>query len=128
MTESHSHRRLAENEVVFRSANQQVQKDLQTLNENALKEGHLVVVKNDDAPLHFYCECANEKCRQRIVLRPSEYQKAHKNICNFIVLVGHEIPSIERIVSKKPAYVVVEKFETPPKAADALNKTDAEDL
>lgn len=121
-------RRLAENQVVFRQRNEQVSKDLAALKQKAESEGHDVIAQNIednlDKPLHFYCECSDENCRQRIVLKPNEYNDLRQNSSQFLIISGYEVPQIERVVFKRDNFVVVEKFETPPQAADELNSTD----
>jgi len=81
--------------------------------------------KHADLPLHFYRECSDEKCEQRIVIKPSDYKKLHKNSSQFIILPRHRVASIERIVREEPDYMVVEKYMTPPAPKDAkLRPTD----
>ena len=124
MAETPSQRRLAENEVVFRQTNQQIPKNLAAVKELAEEDNQQSIVKNiDDIPVSFYCECSDEKCRERIVLKPAEYTALHQNSSQFIVIPGHEVPTIERVVNKSNDYLVVEKYETPPETATELNPT-----
>jgi hypothetical protein len=60
MSESFSDRRLAENEVIFKDRNKSVQKRFDEVNKIASEEGHEPVALDDDTPLYFYCECADE--------------------------------------------------------------------
>jgi hypothetical protein len=104
----HSERRLKENEIIFRQANQNIQEFVEaTIGEKNLK-------------VRFYCECSNVKCRQRISMTVAQYEEEHKNKRQFIVLPGHEMAEIEKITKTTPDFVVVEKFgEMPHK--DALD-------
>lgn len=128
MTEPLSKRRLAENQVIFRRRNEKVAKGLESLKQAAKSEGHDTIAQNIEQnmnePLHFYCECSDDNCHKRIVLKPSEYTQLHQNKSQFIILPGHEVPSIERVRQTSPNYVVVEKYQVPPPAGDELNPTD----
>ena len=119
--------KLAENEVVFRQANERVQEDLHDLQKQAEQEGYEDLYGDrggKETPLHFYCECSNEKCHERIVMAPSEYKKHHTSKTMFVVLPGHEVPEVERVINKFQNFFVVDKFITPPSKADHLNTTN----
>lgn len=107
-------RRLLENEVVFRRANEKVQKFMQQ--QNAEQDAQ-------PAALHFYCECSNEDCRERIVMTPARYAKLHDNRRHFIIKPGHGVANIEKIVKIAADYSVVEKHVTPPEKASRLHST-----
>lgn len=113
MAESFSQRRLAENEVLFRDVNQQIAKGFKELGEIASEENNQEWVQEADKPIEFYCECSNIECRERIRLKPSQYGTIHKNSSQFVVLPGHNLPEIERIVSSEEDYLVVEKNIAP---------------
>jgi hypothetical protein len=123
MKESSSARRLAENEVIFRKANEAVQKDLHRLYKTAKEEGYDDLYRETEAPLHFYCECADEKCRQRIIMPPSKYTELHNSRTRFVIKHGHQVPEIERVVLKEKQYTVVDKMLTPPANAGKLHPT-----
>lgn len=116
-------RHLAENEVIFRQYNERITKRLEKLVKQATQEGNSLG-KHADLPLHFYCECADEKCSQRVVIKPSEYKQLHKNRSQFLILPGHRVASIERVVFKLPEYMVVEKYLTPSRKDSSLHPTD----
>lgn len=120
---SPSERRQIENEVVFRNANEQIQKDLDELRKKAKAEGHDSLIPDKDLDLHFYCECSDENCRERIVLALSKYKQLHQDRSQFIVSPKHETTAIEDVVSKKITYTVVEKFIVPPEKATMLKST-----
>jgi hypothetical protein len=104
-----SERRLKENEVIFQQANKGVA-------DFVLEE------KGGDPVIKFYCECSNMDCRERIPLRASKYSELHKNKRQFIALNGHEMPKIEKIVSKHEDFSVVEKYGDVPSVED-IDKT-----
>ncbi len=122
MSASVSQQHLAENEVMFRKHNERINKALEKLAKAATADGN-TLSKHTNLPLHFYCECSDEKCRKRIIIKPSEYKELHKNSSQFLILPGHRVASIERIVQETPNYMVVEKYLTPPKNAK-LHPTD----
>lgn len=116
---------MAENEVIFRQANEKIHKTLEELDKKAVADGHSTsLMITEDIPLHFYCECSNEKCRERIQITHTQYGELHKNSSQFIVLPGHQVAEIEKIIKKNPNYFVVEKFKVPPEEVDGLNPTD----
>lgn len=127
MSDDFSPRRLAENEVVFRQRNEKITKDLEALQKTAEAEGHDAIAQNakndSEVPLHFYCECSDEKCRQRIILKPKEYRELHANSSQFIIVPGHRVPEVERVVATTDQYHVIEKYMTPPESAEQLNPT-----
>jgi hypothetical protein len=85
----------AQNEEVFRSINERIE-------EGAKKHGV-------DQLLPFHCECATEACTKTIELPPAEYDRIASHVARFVVLPGHEQPSVETIVENHFAYLVVEK-------------------
>ena len=123
MTEDFSERRMAANEVIFRRYNEKVVDSLAELKEAVESEGHSSLVRDIDKPLHFYCECSDEKCSKRIIITPSQYKKLHQKKNQFIVLPGHVVPEYEHVVQSAENYLVVEKYLTPPSATDKLNPT-----
>lgn len=114
MIKDFSERRLAENEVFFRKANQKVTKGFKELKNIASEEGYEDWAEEANRPFLFYCECSDLLCREKIELRPSEYESIHKNSSQFVVLPGHNIPKIERITQSDKDYLVVEKNIAPP--------------
>jgi hypothetical protein len=110
---THSQKRRAENEVVFRQRNDAIKdlvKDLQDTNDPA------------DVTVEFICECANEDCRETINLTIAEYEKARKNTRHFIIKPGHEQNDLEKVV-QRDGFLLVEKFEEPPVTDGVLNVT-----
>ncbi len=104
-----SERRLVENELLFRDANTKVQERVKLDNRSHQ------IPKN--LKLHFYCECSNFHCRDRIMITATAYERAHKSRFHFITLPGHENAAVEKIVGGNHVYTVVEKFIDPAKVA-----------
>jgi len=129
LQEKLSERRLVENEAVFRRYNERVQEGLRAANRMAREDGHddLVTITADGSlPLHFYCECSDENCTRRIVMEPAEYRRIHKNRKRFILLPGHGVDAVERVVERKPDYTIVEKFVKPSEDVRGLQSTDVD--
>ena len=123
MDEPVSERRFAENEVIFRQKNEKLTDELAMFKSSADAEGHGELADNIDIPLHFYCECSDDKCRQRIVLTPSEYKQLHQNRRQFVLVPGHQVAEFERVVTTTDKYIVVEKRKLPPESANTMNAT-----
>jgi hypothetical protein len=114
---------MIQNEVIFREYNERVQASLEEFKRLADKEGHKALAQDTDIPLHFYCECSDENCRQRVVMRPSTYAEIHENRRRFVMVPGHEVDAIESVMSRHDDYSVVEKKVEPPETADRLKPT-----
>jgi endonuclease I len=116
-------KRLAENQVVFRSFNESVQQGIDHANEVAREENAAPLKLNEDAPLHFYCECSNEKCNQRIRVTPRDYKTIHASRESFSIAYGHEIKEVERVTSMHEGYCVVTKYKEPEQDVKELKET-----
>ena len=114
---------MAENEVVFRQYNERVEEGFAELKRMAEEEGQESLLDDDNSTLHFYCECSDEDCRQRVQLEPSRYKDIHIRRDRFVVVCGHENETIERVVEKTPDYCVIEKLMSPPTVATSLHDT-----
>jgi hypothetical protein len=124
MTQSVQEMKWAENELIFRKANERASGQISRTLDIAGQEKQSHTVEDmDDMPLQFYCECSNEDCKERIRLSPKEYTAQHKNSNQFLLLKGHHNPEIERIMTDNDIYIVVEKYITPPKGVGKLQKT-----
>ena len=123
MGETLSERRMAENEVMFREFNEKVQHDFEELKKIAVEHDQTHFVEENDIPLHFYCECSDKDCQQRIVIKPSRYTDIHTKRDRFIILPNHDVPNIEQVVSKEPSYWIVEKYLPPPATAKTFKPT-----
>ncbi len=70
------------------------------------------IVAITDAPpgVEVMCECADEHCKRTIVLSHDEYESTRRIPTHFVVMPGHVVPDIERVVERNQRYSVVEKF------------------
>ncbi len=89
-------RRLARNEELFRSVNDQVE-ELQAR------------LGGSDAL--FVCECSDPECTSSIRLTTAEYEAVRSEDDRFVLLRGHENTELERVIEEHDAYVVVRKPE-----------------
>ena len=92
-------RRIAENEVRFRAANERI--------EDAGKR-----LGVDDSTLPFVCECGRPGCV--VVIRASvrQYENVRAEPRQFLCASGHQITTdgIARVVKEEIGFVVVEKL------------------
>ena len=88
--------RIAENEALFRSVNEQVQ----AVEESFAMPADVIVA---------VCECGDQSCLERIPLRPAEYERIRSNPLHFVVKPGHDAPEAERPVVENDRYWIVEK-------------------
>lgn len=126
MTDSKSRRHKVENEVVFRQYNERVQREFDEVKKIAMQDNQEEFLPDEDVPLLFFCECSDENCRKRVLLKPSEYGKIHKRRDRFVIIAGHETSEIESVVRIKSDFSIVEKHIEPPKSATVLNATDVD--
>lgn len=99
-----SERRLIENEVIFKSVNQNIKEFVSERTGSRIKF------------IKFYCECSDLDCTARIKLTTDRYEELHKNKKCFVTVVGHETPEIEKVIAKENSYQAVEKNFIPPRA------------
>lgn len=123
MKKSLTEQRQIDNEAVFRKMNEQSTASIKSVNKMAKEDGYPTLINNEDMELHFFCECSDENCRERIILPASEYESLHKDRKKFILKPGHHAKAIEKIVSKESKYNVVKKFKKPPEQVGKLQKT-----
>ena len=86
--------RLARNETFFREANELMARE---------------AAQRASRHATFLCECSSEGCVDRIELALSVYEHVRSNGDWFALKPGHEIPVVEIVVERHPAYFVVEK-------------------
>ncbi len=86
--------RLAHNEAVFRSINEQVL---------ALEE------RFGSRDGGFLCECADPACAENVFLRLDEFERIHEDQRRFFVVPGHERLEIETVLERHTDYLVVRK-------------------
>jgi hypothetical protein len=88
--------RAARNEEIFREVNERIEEGA---------EQHGVT-----GTLPFHCECGRASCVATIEIPAGRYAVIVRERYRFVVLPGHEEPSIERTVETTPEYLIVEKI------------------
>jgi hypothetical protein len=59
----------------------------------------------------FVCECADPNCTDRLEATLAEYEQVRANGATFMLTPGHEHADIERVVSDRGRFNVVEKIQ-----------------
>lgn len=85
--------RAAKNQSLFREVNERIEE---------LRPG--------DALIEFACECSNTECAASLPLSNEEYESVRLFPTHFIIMPGHELGEVERVVEHNKRYAVVEKF------------------
>src|SRR6187402_855771 len=98
-----------ENEMLFRRANEKVLSDLDDLDAHHISEGNPQLVRSEDFLLNFKCECSDENCDDRILMKLSNYKKLHVERSTFIIKPHHELKPIEKVIEENETYSVVRK-------------------
>jgi diguanylate cyclase (GGDEF)-like protein/putative nucleotidyltransferase with HDIG domain len=62
-----------------------------------------------DGYLELWCECANPACAARVRITPDELHGARTHQRRFVLVDGHELPDVERVVGRTPRFVIAEK-------------------
>jgi hypothetical protein len=99
--------RAGRNEALFREVNENIVKLDESLS------------TDDSEPLPVVCECARADCTTTLEIGRDEYVRVRSHAHRFIVVRGHEQPTIEQVVESHRDYVIVEKQGTAAVAADA---------
>jgi hypothetical protein len=62
-----------------------------------------------EQPVGFVCECARVGCTVVLELTCGEYRTVRSDPRRFVVAPGHEAPDLERVVSRREGWTLVEK-------------------
>jgi hypothetical protein len=84
--------RKAKNEALFREINERLQE-----------------LNTDFGTGEWLCECADIECVSPITMTDEAYEHVRERGNRFVLLVGHELSRIERVVETHDGYLVVEK-------------------
>ena len=87
--------RAAQNEALFREANERIEEAAQGFRAHALEA---------------LCECSNPECAETVRLKMEEYAAVRSHGDRFAMVSGHEDPQVERVVDRTDRFVVVEKI------------------
>ena len=106
----HPENRIAHNETLFRDVNERIE------------AGQWPTQRSE--PVAFRCECGSLRCNMLVEVTIEEYEHVRATATHFLLVPGHEIPAIERVVERESDYVVVEKAG---EAAEVAEETDPRD-
>ncbi|MEA2445907.1 MAG: hypothetical protein QOJ12_3199 [Thermoleophilales bacterium] len=91
--------RVARNEASFREINATLHEGLTAAD---LEQGERAA---------FVCECGDESCHALVQLPLARYEAVRAHPDRFIVVAGHEITDVERVVERAGSCAVVEKLD-----------------
>ncbi len=100
--------RLGKNEARFRNANERVERAAQP-------------DARPDEKITYVCECGSANCSDFVRLTTQEYESVREHATRFVLLTGHDIPEVERIVHEGDGYIVVQKIGEGMKVAKELD-------
>jgi len=104
-----SSQRAAENQSLYRSANERI-KDLNEAFD------HLASIQSE-----WVCECADTECTNHVAATLSEYESIRSNPRTFLVYPGHVYPHVERVVAGNESFTIVEKTGLSGEVAEQLD-------
>jgi hypothetical protein len=99
--------RLAQNEALFRAANERMAE---------WEERHRI-----EATELYFCECANPDCREKVPLRESDYERVRQDSDHFFVVPGHEVIDVETVIESHQDWALIEKA---PEVREIVEATD----
>ena len=109
------HERVARNEAMYRAVN----RELEQASEDAGRDA--------GDQVEVLCECGEDGCSATLALTIADYDEAHGQRDRFVVASGHEDPEIERVVTRKQHYLVVDKFGEAEDVAEAEERREGTD-
>jgi hypothetical protein len=99
--------RLAENEAMFRNANERMSQ----------WEEHRI----NEAEELYFCECSDDDCREKVRMRKADYEKVRSDSCHFFVVHGHETLDVETVIEDHGDWTVIEKNDAVAETVESLN-------
>jgi hypothetical protein len=88
--------RRAKTEALFRDVNERIAETAERF---------------DASGTEFVCECSDPNCTHRIEASLAEYETVREDPTTFLIAPGHEHQDIERVVSRRGHFQVVEKVQ-----------------
>ena len=90
-----SHEQLVRNQLLLREVNERI--------------AEVAAGWTDEPPPEFVCECSNEDCLETLALSRDEYEIVRSSRNLFVVLLGHEVLEVDRVVEARERFNLVEK-------------------
>ena len=91
--------RKALNEGKFRDANDEIE-------QHAVE----IVGVDDEQFIPFLCECPQLACTQVALLTLKEYEQVRASGRQGLAVLGHEDPTVEKVLERNARFVLTEKF------------------
>jgi hypothetical protein len=88
-------RRIAENEAVFRSVNEEIRNLSSTL--------------TTATDLRVVCECGTRSCTEQFLIAPADYARVREDPTHFVIKPGHDFPETETAIEKHDEYWIIAK-------------------
>jgi hypothetical protein len=103
-----SSQRAAENQSLYRAANERI------------KELNEVFDEVASVPSEWVCECADTECISRVLATLQEYESVRSNPRTFLVYPGHVYPEVEIVTAGNERFTIVEKIGEAGEIAEQL--------
>jgi hypothetical protein len=58
----------------------------------------------------FICECSSQACAEALEITAAGYERVRTDGARFVVLPGHQLPDVERVIEGSGRFLVVEKL------------------
>ena len=87
--------RAARNEALFREVNERAKQ---------------VVDAFETRTMSAFCECSRSTCTETVAVPVEAYEAVRSRGERFLLVEGHDDPSIERVVERHERFIVVEKI------------------
>jgi hypothetical protein len=97
----------ARNQVLFREVNERIASLTGRVNETGVNL--------------FVCECSDPGCAEAVEVTSKEYEAVRAHGSRFVIVDGHQMPEIERVVDGNGRFLVVEKIGAAGEIAAAGN-------
>jgi hypothetical protein len=91
------HERRATTEALFRDVNERIAESAERF---------------DATGTEFVCECSDPDCTHRVPASLAEYEEVRAEPTTFLLAPGHEQEDIERVVSDRGRFRIVEKVQS----------------
>src|SRR6266540_6878247 len=88
--------RAAQSQMMFRSVNDRIKE----LADQRVSPGQ---------ELDFACECADDRCVEKIPLSALQFLAIESDENQFIVLRGHDVPEVEDVIAERDGFLIVSK-------------------
>jgi hypothetical protein len=99
MTSTDRANRVARNEATFREIN------------STLHEGLSKAEREQGEPVAFVCECGETSCHALVKIDLERYEQTRAHPERFVIVPGHEIPDVERVLERDETWAVVAKLD-----------------